>query len=190
MNLLDIIFLAIALAMDCFAVSIVSGVLTRKEWILRMAFLFGFFQALMPLIGWIGISFFRQGIEDYDHWIAFALLLLIGGNMIRESFSPEEDHFFNPLKLRTQLLLAVATSIDAMAIGVSFACTGYDNISQLVLPIIIIGVVSSVFSIIGTRLGSRFGRAIAHRLKPELLGGLILIAIGIKILITHLIEVS
>lgn len=190
MNLLDIILLAIALAMDCFAVSIVSGVLTRKEWLPRMAFLFGFFQALMPLIGWIGISFFRSDIEAFDHWIAFALLLMIGGNMIRESFSPEEEHFFNPLRLRTQLLLAVATSIDAMAIGISFACTGFNEISQLLLPIIIIGVVSSLFSIIGTRLGARFGRAIANRLKPELLGGLILIAIGIKILITHLIEES
>ena len=170
MSLLDIILLAIALAMDCFAVSIVSGVLTRKRWLPRMAFLFGFFQALMPLIGWIGISFFRSNIEAYDHWIAFALLLMIGGNMIRESFSPEEEHFFNPLRLRTQLILAV--------------------ISQLLLPIIIIGVVSSLFSIIGTRLGARFGQAIAHRLKPELLGGLILIAIGIKILITHLIEES
>ena len=173
MNLLDIILLAIALAMDCFAVSIVSGVLTRKNCLPRMAFLFGFFQALMPLIGWIGISFFRSDIEAYDHWIAFALLLLIGGNMIRESFSEEEEHFFNPLRLRTQLLLAVATSIDAMAIGISFACTGFNEISQLLLPIIIIGVVSSVFS-----------------MKPELLGGLILIAIGIKILITHLIEES
>jgi putative Mn2+ efflux pump MntP len=144
----------------------------------------------MPLIGWIGISFFRSDIEAYDHWIAFALLLMIGGNMIRESFSPEEEHFFNPLRLRTQLLLAVATSIDAMAIGISFACTGFNEISQLLLPIIIIGVVSSLFSIIGTRLGARFGQAIAHRLKPELLGGLILIAIGIKILITHLIEES
>ena len=190
MNLLDIILLAIALAMDCFAISIVSGVLTRKEWLPRMAFLFGFFQALMPLIGWIGISFFRSDIEAFDHWIAFALLLLIGGNMIRESFSPEEEHFFNPLRLRTQLLLAVATSIDAMAIGISFACTGFDEISQLLLPIIIIGVVSSVFSIVGTRLGARFGRAIAHRLKPELFGGLILIVIGLKILITHLIEES
>ena len=189
MNLLDIILLAIALAMDCFAVSIVSGVLTRKNCLPRMAFLFGFFQTLMPLIGWIGISFFRNSIEAYDHWIAFALLLLIGGNMIRESFS-EEEHFFNPLRLRTQLLLAVATSIDAMAIGISFACTGFNEISQLLLPIIIIGVVSSLFSIIGTRLGARFGRAIANRLKPELLGGLILIAIGIKILITHLIEES
>ena len=190
MNLLDILLLAIALSMDCFAVSIVSGVLTQKKWIPRMAFLFGFFQALMPLIGWIGISFFRQYIEVYDHWIAFALLLLIGGNMIRESFSPEEEHFFNPLRLRTQLLLAVATSIDAMAIGVSFACTGFNETSQLLLPIIIIGVVSSVFSIVGTRLGARFGQAITHRLKPELLGGLILIAIGIKILVTHLIEES
>ena len=178
MNLLDIILLAIALAMDCFAVSIVSGVLTQKRWLPRMAIL------------WIGISFFRQNIEAYDHWIAFALLFLIGGNMIRESFSPEEEHFFNPLRLRTQLLLAVATSIDAMAIGISFACTGFNEISQLLLPIIIIGIVSSLFSTIGTRLGARFGRAISHRLKPELLGGLILIAIGIKILITHLIEES
>ena len=157
---------------------------------MEMAFLFGFFQALMPLIGWIAISFFRQGIEAYDHWLAFGLLLLIGGNMIRESFEPEEEHFFNPLRLRTQLLLAIATSIDAMAVGISFVCTGYDEISQLVLPIIIIGIVSSLFSIVGTRLGARFGKTIAHRLKPELLGGLILIAIGVKILITHLIEES
>ena len=190
MNLLDIILLAIALAMDCFAVSIVSGVLTQKNCLPRMAFLFGFFQALMLFIGWIGISFFRESIEEFDHWIAFTLLLLIGGNMIRESFSDEEEHFFNPLHLRTQLLLAVATSIDSMAIGISFACTGFNEISQLLLPIIIIGVVSSVFSIVGTHLGAQFGRAIASRLKPELLGGLILIAIGIKILITHLIEES
>ena len=165
MNLLDIILLAIALAMDCFAVSIVSGVLTQRKWLPRMAFLFGFFQAMMPLIGWLGISFFRHGIESYDHWIAFILLLLIGGNMIRESFSPEEEHYFNPLHLRTQLLLSVATSIDAMAVGISLVCTGYDEISQFVLPIIIIGVVSSVFSIIGTRLGATFGSAITHRLR-------------------------
>ena len=190
MNLLDIILLAIALAMDCFAVSIVSGVLTRKNCLPRMAFLFGFFQALMLFIGWIGISFFRESIEEFDHWIAFTLLLLIGGNMIRESFSDEEEHFFNPLHLRTQLLLAVATSIDSLAIGISFACTGYKEISQLILPIIIIGVVSSGFSLVGTRLGARFGRAIANRLKPELFGGLILITIGLKILITNLIEES
>lgn len=186
MNLLDIIFLAIALAMDCFAVSIVSGVLGGG--VLRMAFFFGFFQAMMPLLGWLGISYFSAQLEAYDHWIAFSLLLMIGCNMIREAFgSEEEEHqHFNPNQLRTQLLLAIATSIDALAVGISFACTGYQQLSQLVLPLVIIGVVSFLFSIIGNRLGTRFGKAIAHRLKPELLGGVILILIGVKILVSHL----
>ena len=196
MNLLDIILLAIALAMDCLAVSIVSGVLTQRDgtkettlcaWVLRMAFFFGFFQAMMPLLGWLGISHFQAMIEAYDHWIAFGLLLLIGGNMIREAFGPEEEQHFNPRKLRTQLIWAVATSIDALAIGISFACTGYNHLSQLTFPLTIIGVVSFLFSIIGYRLGCRFGRAIAHRLKPELVGGIILILIGVKILFSHLL---
>ena len=126
MNLLDIILLAVALAMDCFTVSIVSGVIDHGDWhndsseakirgpvpviYLRMAFLFGFFQALMPLLGWLGISHFQTYMEAYDHWIAFGLLGFIGGKMIWESFGDEEDQHFNPRKLRTQLLLAVATS--------------------------------------------------------------------------------
>jgi len=195
MNLLDIILLAVALAMDCFTVSIVSGVICSKEsgvrsqekvGCLRMAFLFGFFQALMPLIGWLGISHFQSYMEAYDHWIAFALLALIGGKMIWESFGPEEQQHFNPRRLRTQLLLAIATSIDALAIGISLACTGYERLSQLTLPLAIIGVVSFLFSIIGYQLGARFGHSIAHRLKPELFGGVILVGIGIKILVTHL----
>lgn len=186
MNLLDIIFLAVALAMDCFAVSIVSGVLTRRD--IRMAFLFGFFQAMMPLLGWLGISHFQSMIEAYDHWIAFGLLAFIGGKMLWESFGPEEEQHFNPHSLRTQLLLAVATSIDALAIGISFACTGYNHLSQLTIPLIIIGVVSFLFSILGQHLGSRFGKAIARRLKPELFGGVILILIGVKILVSHLME--
>lgn len=186
MNLLDIIFLAVALAMDCFAVSIVSGVLTRRD--IRMAFLFGFFQAMMPLLGWLGISHFQSMIEAYDHWIAFGLLAFIGGKMIWESFGPEEEQHFNPRRLRTQLILAVATSIDALAIGISFACTGYNHLSQLTIPLIIIGVVSFLFSILGQHLGSRFGKAIARRLKPELFGGVILILIGVKILVSHLME--
>ena len=194
MSLLDIIFLAIALAMDCFAVSIVSGVILKSRpqeqgeivAIARMAFFFGFFQAAMPLLGWLGISHFQAMIEAYDHWIAFSLLLLIGGNMIREAFGPEEEQHFNPRRLRTQLILAIATSIDALAIGISFACTGYEHLSQLRLPLSIIGLVSFLFSIIGYRLGSRFGKAIARRLKPELLGGVILILIGVKILVSHL----
>ena len=194
MNLLDIILLAVALAMDCFTVSIVSGVIatksegvkSKKGWVIRMAFLFGFFQALMPLIGWLGISYFRSYMEAYDHWIAFALLAFIGGKMIWESFGPEEEQHFNPRRLRTQLLLAIATSIDALAIGISLACTGYERLSQLTLPLVIIGVVSFIFSIIGYQLGARFGHSIARRLKPELFGGVILLGIGVKILVTHL----
>ena len=208
MNLLDIILLAVALAMDCFTVSIVSGVLFNGQWkmdngqlstrsnnyplsifhfpLLRMAFLFGFFQAMMPLLGWLGISHFQTYMEAYDHWIAFGLLGFIGGKMIWESFGDEEDQHFNPSRLRTQLLLAIATSIDALAIGISFACTGFTELSQLTMPLLIIGIVSFLFSIVGYHLGRRFGKTITRRIKPELLGGVILILIGVKILITHL----
>ena len=194
MSLIDIILLAVALAMDCLTVSIVSGVIEVKSeevkdekwWIIRMAFLFGLFQAMMPLIGWLGISHFQAYMEAYDHWIAFTMLGFIGGRMVWESFGPDSEQHFNPRRLRTQLLLAVATSIDALAVGISFACTGYTAVSQLTLPLIIIGVVSFLFSLIGYRLGARFGRSIARRLKPELFGGIILIGIGVKILMEHL----
>ena len=196
MSLIDIILLAVALAMDCLTVSIVSGVIEVKSeevkdekwWIIRMAFLFGLFQAMMPLIGWLGISHFQTYMEAYDHWIAFTMLGFIGGRMVWESFNPDQEQHFNPRKLRTQLLLAIATSIDALAVGISFACTGYTAVGQLTLPLIIIGVVSFLFSLIGYRLGARFGRSIARRLKPELFGGIILIGIGVKILAEHLFE--
>lgn len=147
MNLLEIILLAIALAMDCFTVSIVSGIILQKQGnqyssVMRMSFLFGFFQAMMPLLGWLGVSHFQTYMEAYDHWIAFCLLAFIGGKMVKESFDDEEEQHFNPCKLKTQLLLAIATSIDALAIGISFACTGYNALSQLTLPLIIIGLVS------------------------------------------------
>ena len=108
--------------------------------------------------------------------------------MIREAFGPEEEQHFNPRNLHVQFLLAIATSIDALAIGISFACIGYSQLSQLTIPLIIIGVVSFLFSIFGNFLGARFGRTIARRLKPGLLGGVILIAIGVKILVSHLLE--
>jgi putative Mn2+ efflux pump MntP len=194
MSLIDIILLAVALAMDCLTVSIVSGVIevkseevkSEKWWIIRMALLFGLFQAMMPLIGWLGISHFQTYMEAYDHWIAFTMLGFIGGRMVWESFGSDEEQHFNPRKLRTQLLLAIATSIDALAVGISFACTGYTAVGQLTLPLIIIGVVSFLFSLIGYRLGARFGRSIARKLKPELFGGIILIGIGVKILMEHL----
>lgn len=189
MNSLDIWLLAIALAMDCFTVSIVSGVIIRRHiWglVLRLAFLFGAFQALMPFLGWLATSHFSEQLEAIDHWIAFSMLAFIGGKMIKESFDEEEDPSFNPQNLRVQLLLAVATSIDALAIGISFACIGYHSMSMLVVPLFIIGLVSFLFSIMGYVLGVRFGKRIARRLKPELLGGVILVAIGIKILVSHL----
>lgn len=195
MNLLDIILLAVALAMDCFTVSIVSGVVAAPSgrgsasprWLLRMAFLFGLFQAMMPLLGWLGISYFQSYMEAYDHWIAFSLLTIIGGRMIWESFGEEEERHFNPSRLHTQLLLAVATSIDALAVGISFACTGFSMVSQLTVPLLIIGVVSFLFSIVGYHLGRRFGKAITRRLKPEVFGGIILVLIGVKILLSHLL---
>ncbi len=176
--------------MDCFTVSIVSGVIVRRMRLgsfSRMAFFFGLFQALMPLIGWLAIHYFEHSVEAYDHWIAFGLLAFIGIKMIRDAFSGEEEEHFNPLKLKTQLALAVATSLDALAVGISLACTGYDTAESLVFPLIAIGVVSFLFSIAGSMLGVRFGDVVARRLKPELLGGIILIAIGIRILFEHLL---
>jgi putative Mn2+ efflux pump MntP len=205
MSLIDIILLAVALAMDCLTVSIVSGLASKstvnsklsarpegalsseRTVNLRMAFFFGLFQAMMPLIGWLGISHFQTYMEAYDHWIAFGLLAFIGGRMVWESLHPEEEQHFNPRRLRTQLLLAVATSIDALAVGISFACTGYTSVGQLTLPLIIIGAVSFLFSLIGYQVGARFGKSASQRLKPELLGGVILILIGVKILASHLL---
>ncbi len=189
MNQLDIWFLALALAMDCFAVSIASGIIVKKhigKMMIRMAFLFGFFQAAMPLIGWFGVSTFTSYLENVDHWIAFSLLTFLGGRMIRESFLPEEEKKIKPRKLKTQVVLAIATSIDALAVGISFACTGFSNLKMLVCPLLIIGFVSFVMSIIGVLLGVRFGKPITKKLKPELLGGFILIIIGIKVLLSHL----
>lgn len=193
MNSLDIWLLAVALAMDCLTVSIVSGVIVRRIFlalVLRLAFLFGAFQALMPLAGWLATKHFSEALESIDHWIAFGLLTFIGGKMIKESFEDEHKHTFDPQRLSTQLLLAVATSIDALAVGISFACVGYNTLNSLLWPLIIIGVVSFTFSVTGYLLGVRFGRRIERRLKPELLGGVILLVIGIKILLSHLFGIG
>ncbi len=195
MSIPELWLLAVALAMDCFTVSIVFGVLLRKiEWrtILAVAFLFGLFQAMMPLAGWLATNSFSSLIEDYDHWIAFGLLAFLGGRMIKESFSDDEEEaeaeakHINPRKLKTQLVFAVATSIDALAVGISFTCLGFNTISSLSLPLLIIGFVSLAFSIVGSLLGIRFGKGVEKRLKPELLGGIVLIIIGIRVLCEHL----
>lgn len=188
MTALEIWLLAISLAMDCFTVSVTSGIILRKVcWrtCLIMSFFFGLFQALMPLIGWFGASRFNHLIESFDHWIAFGLLTFLGIRMIKEGLKNEDEkHCFDPNKLKVILTLAVATSIDALAVGISFACTGMDSFVSIFSPIVIIGFVSFVLSIVGQLLGVYFGKRI--HLRSELLGGAILIIIGIKILMEHL----
>lgn len=191
MSTLDILLLAVALAMDCFTISIVSGVIMQRirlKTVMRMSFLFGFFQAAMPFLGWISINMFSRYLMAIDHWIAFSMLAFIGLKMIRDAFSDDEEPHFKPTSLRTQLLLAVATSIDALAVGISFACTGYTNLHSLMMPLVTIGITSLVFSIVGYALGVFLGVSISKRLKPELIGGIILLAIGVKILLSHLLS--
>lgn len=188
---LEWLLIAVALAMDCFAVSVVIGVISRPQKLhslrshLQTAFFFGLFQALMPLLGWLLTHRFSTLIRSVDHWIAFGMLAFIGVRMIVESFRPGSASL-DPASLKTRLGLAVATSIDAAAVGISFACTGYNTVNQLIIPLLIIGFVSFLFSLAGYLLGARFGDIVNKKVRPELIGGLILIAIGIRILVEHL----
>lgn len=189
MGFLDILVLAVALSMDSFTMAIISGVvLKRRDWgvIVPLGFLFGFFQAAMPLLGWLLTARFSHYIEAYDHWIAFALLVLIGGKMIVGSFQEKVQYAFNPVRLNTQIALALATSIDALAVGISFVCVGYTTLGSLLFPLLAVGIASFVLGVAGCLLGIRFGVTVSRRMKPELFGGVILVFIGIKILFSHL----
>ena len=189
---LEIWLLAIGLAMDCFAVSIASGIILKRTQLkpmLVMAFAFGLFQAVMPFIGWMFAKNFSHFIESIDHWIAFAILAFLGGRMIWESFKEEEEEccqLFNPASLKVVLTMAIATSIDALAVGISFAFLGVQGYNGILSPILIIGFVSFVLSLIGLIFGIQCGCGLARKLKAELWGGIILVIIGIKILIEHL----
>ncbi|MCD8182426.1 MAG: manganese efflux pump MntP family protein [Bacteroides sp.] len=190
MTNVEIWLLAVGLAMDCFAVSIASGIIlkrTRLRPMLTMAFFFGLFQAVMPLVGWLCASSFSHLIESIDHWIAFAILAFLGGRMVRESFKDEDcKHEYNPTSLKVILVLAIATSIDALTIGVSFAFLGMRSFADILPPVGIIGFTSFVLSMAGLMFGIRFGCGIARKLRAELWGGIILIIIGTKILIEYL----
>lgn len=192
MTTIEIWLLAVGLAMDCFAISIASGIMLKRTlWrpMLMMAFFFGLFQAGMPLIGWACASTFSHLIEDVDHWIAFGILAFLGVRMVRESFKEEEcRQDFDPTRLKVVLMLAVATSIDALAVGVSFAFLGMKSVATILPPVGIIGFVSFALSLVGLMFGIRFGCGIARRLKAERWGGVILVLIGLKILIEHLIQ--
>ena len=155
---------------------------------LRTALLFGLFQALMPLLGWLVTSTVASSLEAYGHWLAFLMLLYIGGRMVWQSLrgdSGDQSSVLRPERLTVQLLLAVATSIDALAVGFSMAVTGYTAPSQLTLPLVVIGMASLLLSLVGHWLGVRFGRAIARRIRPELLGGIILVVLGLKVLLVQ-----
>ena len=188
MYFVEVILLAVSLAIDCFTVSVASGaILKRALWrtVLTMAFFFGLFQALMPFLGWLGASRFQHLIEEYDHWMAFGLLLFLGVRMLREGFRDEDDtQHFDPTRMRTILSLAVATSIDALAVGISFAFAGYTSVGQLGFPLLAIGLASFVLSVAGFLIGVFFGRRFHFRM--EIFGGLVLIGIGVKILLEHL----
>jgi putative Mn2+ efflux pump MntP len=183
MDVVAILFIAIGLAMDALAVSITSGMTIKQQKMnhaLRIGLFFGGFQALMPLIGWLAGLSLRSLISGVDHWIAFGLLSLIGCKMIYESTKIRDDKEIRSLSGFVLLWLSIATSIDALAIGLSFA---FLNIA-IATPILIIGVVTFVLSFLGVLVGTRLGHFFGS--KMEILGGLILIGIGTKILIEHL----
>ena len=185
MTFLELFLIAIGLSMDAFSVSICKG-LTTKRFSWRMALIcglwFGGFQALMPTIGYFLGAQFQEMIEAYDHWIAFGLLFLIGANMIREAIwgKKEEGKESGALDFKTMLLLAIATSIDALAVGVSFACIQV----QLWSSVLIIGLTTFVFSVLGVKIGNVFGSK--YEKSAGIIGGIILILIGLKILLEHL----
>ena len=183
MSILSIIFIALALAMDAFAVSIASGVTIRNLKIkhaLTIGAWFGFFQAFMPLIGWLCGIKLRVFIESVDHWVAFVLLCFIGGKMIYESFQLKGiENKRDPLDVYVLFVLSVATSIDALAAGLSFAMLDV----SIVTPVIVIGLITFLLSVAGVWLGNRCGHLFEK--KIEIFGGVLLIIIGLKILITH-----
>ena len=183
MGVIELLVLALGLSMDAFAVSICKGLSVPKlqaKHCLICGVYFGGFQALMPLIGWaLGIRF-QSLITNIDHWIAFVLLAVIGANMIKESFSKEEECPDASFGFKTMLTLAVATSIDALAVGVTFA---FLDVS-IVPAVLLIGATTFVCSAVGVKIGNVFGNRFQS--KAEFLGGLVLIAIGLKILIEHL----
>lgn len=188
MSILEILLLGIGLSMDAFAVSICKGLSTKKlqfKHYLIIGAWFGGFQALMPTIGYFLGSTFEQYITAFDHWVAFVLLAAIGANMIKESVSGEESETSASFAFKTMLLMALATSIDALAVGITFALLPDVNVP---LAVCLIGITTFLCSAAGLRVGNLFG--LRYKAKAELAGGIILILIGLKILLEHLGVIS
>ena len=187
MNIIEIVLLAVSLSMDAFAVALCKGLALKKINLKSCAIVglwFGAFQGLMPLIGYLLGSTFADKITSIDHWIAFILLALIGGNMIKESLEKDEEKVNDSLGFKTMLVMAIATSIDALAVGVSFAFTDFEPDWFVYIAFILIGVITFTLSAIGVKIGNIFGTK--FKSKAEFAGGLILILLGLKILLEGL----
>ena len=187
MTWLGLFAMACALAMDAFAVATVAGLTVRpltRRHVFRLAFHFGLFQALMPVLGWLVGRVLYEYVAAVDHWVAFGLLLFVGARMVRGAFDRRDAAPAarqDPTRGLTLVMLSVATSIDALAVGLTLAMIG----SPILVPALVIGVVAAAFTSVGVLLGRRVGALWGQRV--EVLGGIILIGIGTKILIEHLI---
>ena len=183
MHALEIILIAIGLAMDAFAVSICKG-LSMKKMSWKKAFIvgsyFGLFQGLMPLIGYFLGETFESLVTKIDHWIAFALLSFIGFNMLQEAFKKNSDNVNDSVAFKAMLVLAIATSIDALAVGITFAFLQ----TNILFAVLAIGIITFGVCVLGVKIGNKFGDK--YERKAEAVGGLILIFMGIKILLEHL----
>lgn len=183
MDLIELFLIAVGLSMDAFAVSVCKGLAMPKCTFKKAAIVglwFGGFQALMPVIGYILGAQFQEAIASIDHWIAFVLLALIGGNMIHEALDNDEEEADASLDVKTMFLLAVATSIDALAIGITFAFLKVN----IIPAVCFIGIVTFIISFAGVKIGNVFGAR--YKNKAEIVGGIILILLGLKILLEHL----
>ena len=183
MSAVELLLLSIGLAMDAFAVSVCKGISMKKmNWkkAIIIGLYFGGFQALMPTIGYFLGSAFQSLITSIDHWIAFILLGIIGGGMIKEAFEDDKENVNDDVGFKTMIILAIATSIDALAVGITFA---FLNVN-LILAVSLIGIITFIISVIGTKIGNRFGDK--YERKAEMVGGIILIFLGIKILLEHI----
>ena len=185
MGFWELLLLAVGVSMDAFAVSVCKGLSMSKSGIKESAVCgawFGGFQALMPLIGFFLGTLFAEAIEAFDHWVAFGLLAVIGINMLKEALSKEEEGCCGcDLSFKTMLVMAIATSIDALAVGISLAMAGDVNIW---LSILLIGLTTFTFSGLGVKIGNVFGSRFEK--KAQIAGGCILILLGLKILLEHL----
>ena len=183
MSLIELFLIAVGLSMDAFAVAVCKGLaMSKMSWkgAAIVGLYFGGFQALMPFLGYLLGAGFKDAISAYDHWVAFILLALIGGNMIRESREDEEESLDASLSFRSMVLLAIATSIDALAVGVTLAFLDVPILSSVCF----IGVVTFCLSLVGVKAGNVFG--CKYKSKAEFVGGLVLILIGLKILLEHM----